>query len=301
MGARVFALWKTKHTRRVFSQLPPPTPPPQPLCPRRKNQPSSRAAKPTHSLQSYQTQQPGRSQYDRGRKNGGGAGPPQSQTWLALQAAGSRALIQYEWAPSPPTPTTASPPLSPSHTHTPTHISELALSQPVSPPPPHHRVFPLPLHQLSPNPYFVIRCTWFSFSPDLIWQQMPIPPLSLSADPADYSVEEGLDRAGLGLKVPFYWLEFGGCYVPRCSSSSPNALFPFFVFILWELIKVQFVAIWSGIVIGSQLRSQRGSTLCLIFTQTRTHTLTHLVFAKWSENKTASSRRQVTHRWQTEK
>ena len=33
---------------------------------------------------------------------------------------------------------------------------------------------------------------------------MPIPPLSLSADPADYSVEEGLDRAGLGLKVPFY-------------------------------------------------------------------------------------------------
>lgn len=36
---------------------------------------------PTHSLRSYHTQQPGWSQYDRGRKRVVRAGPPQSETW----------------------------------------------------------------------------------------------------------------------------------------------------------------------------------------------------------------------------
>lgn len=72
------------------------------------------AAGPTHSLQSYQTQQPGWSQYDRKRKDGGGAGPPRVSD--LAQAANTVHGASYT-TPSTPTPSPA---------YNPTHISKLA-------------------------------------------------------------------------------------------------------------------------------------------------------------------------------
>lgn len=143
MGARVFALWKTKHTHRVFSQLPPSV---------RGGKTSQAAGQPGPHIACSHIRPNSLAGVNMtaGEKMVVELVPLNLRPGSRCKLQGARRSFNMSELHRPPL-------RFHPRTHQRTFQNSLSVSRCHHLP--HHRVFSLPLHQLSLNPYFVKRCT----------------------------------------------------------------------------------------------------------------------------------------------